>query len=158
MSNFNITKFGNSWYITARIPDFLEYNDKCSTAIRSNTKISNQYDLTLSAVSGITGKNHKLVVSATQKLNDPKSVFHARYPAWLPIDVAKLTVLDTDYDNYGIVVGVLPLIGKSSLMLLWVHSRRPILAPEYNERVMEVLRDNNIPTNILENVNQKDCK
>lgn len=64
-----------------------------------------------------TGKNHKLVVLATQKSNDPMSVFHARYPVWMPFDFAKLTVLDTDYDNYGIVVGVIPLIGKRYINL-----------------------------------------
>ncbi|XP_044013291.1 crustacyanin-A2 subunit-like [Aphidius gifuensis] len=152
IENFNKTAYAGIWYDIFRIPNVIDFGDKCSVVTYELNQQLGSYKMTINAINTITKKYRNSIAAALPKENQ-QSAFTFRYPIVPPIDLGTIYILDTDYENYAVWIGIIPL-REYSWMFAFITSRKPTLSSEYYKKAVEILSANNAPIGALLPVEQ----
>ncbi|XP_015784418.1 apolipoprotein D [Tetranychus urticae] len=144
-------KFYGKWYEIARVESGTEKGLRCVTFdIASNASYLSGHPVTQT---GFDDKNNEYIYIGNLQMWDDQTVFEYGNFDILDIDLAYgYTVVDTDYDNYAIVLGCseLPPFGYWFPFLLvrirvaWILSRTPTLDAELQSKLVDLLAKNGV--------------
>ncbi|KAF7990276.1 hypothetical protein HCN44_000081 [Aphidius gifuensis] len=154
MANFEVAKIVGNWSQVAKTPNKFDEDEKCTNAelILENLGVIN---VGISSISTKNGHARNIKGAGTPDSHKASSVFNFRYNiSFLSKSPGELIVLDTDYKNYLVLMGIIPIakIGsfRSWFQVAWIYSKKSEMSPEHYARALEVLHKNHIPTHKIE--------
>jgi lipocalin len=158
--DFNIARFMGLWYEIMSYPFCLTTNAKC--VISTYAFVSNRNITIYSRFVNSNGLENRMIGMAAQKSPgriavmfsaSRKLLFIVPAPTTFFLSPAETTsfynVLNTDYEDFSVVVACNSLCGRVNGLNVWILSRHPALEPKFIAKAFEILRQNEIETSPL---------
>ncbi|KAF7990298.1 hypothetical protein HCN44_000103 [Aphidius gifuensis] len=155
MANFDLSKFVGRWYEFARISNMYEPFHSCSV-VDYRLLSNGTWDIQINSLSHLTGD----VVHWSGQgdpINQQSSQLNIRFPQFAMQMKTTWSLLDTDYENFSVVLVIQNNNDASYLEYVWIMSKKPTLDEKYFTRAIDVLNANYIVTDQLEYIKQDNC-